>query len=176
MVAKSVVDGAVGVVGGEDWRVVDERGGGGEDPGAAGEDGGLGLTSLPLTGLGGLHGSQVSGSGSNNLRGVLDRLGGDSIEDRGNQRLGVEGGGDKGLGVEGGGNSVIDWSNGQSGVSHTESQTIGNVFHSLELPVGVNIRVSTGDSSVGISDLLLDGVDVGVSVVQVSELILSEEI
>ena len=166
MVAKSVVDGAVGVVGGEDWRVVDERGGGGEDPGAAGEDGGLGLTSLPLTGLGGLHGSQVSGSGSNNLRGVLDRLGGDSIEDRGNQRLGVEGGG----------NSVIDWSNGQSGVSHTESQTIGNVFHSLELPVGVNIRVSTGDSSIGISDLLLDGVDVGVSVVQVSELILSEEI
>merc|ERR1719362_1891789 len=117
----------------EDWSVVDEGSGGGENSGAAGEDGWVGLTSLPLSGLGGLHSSQVGSSGLDDLRGVLDGLGGDSVEDRG----------DQGLGVEGGGNTVIDWSHGQPGVSNTESQTIGNIPHSLELVVGVNIRVST---------------------------------
>ena len=155
----------VGVVGGEDWSVVDEGSGGGENSGAAGEDGGLRLTSPPFASLGGLHSSEMSSSGLNDLRSVLDRLRGDTVEDRGDQRLGVEGGG----------NSVIDWSHRQSGVSNTESQTIGNIFHSLERSSGVNIRVSTGDSSIGISDLLLDGVDVGISVVQVSELILNKE-
>ena len=171
-VAETVVAETVAVVGGEDWSVVDEGSWGGENSGAAGEDGGLGLTSLPLSGLGSLHSGQVSSSGLDDLRGVLDGLGGDSIEDRGDQRLGVKGGSNKGLGVEGGSNSVIDWSHWQPGVSNTESQTIGNIFHSLELTIGVNIRVSTGDSSIGISDLLLDGVDVCISVVQVSELIL----
>ena len=174
VVAKAVVW-VVGVVGGEDRRVVDEGSGRGQNSGAAGEDGGLGLTPLPLSGLGGLNSSQVSSSGLNDLRGVLDGLGGDSIEDRGDQGLGVEGGGDKRLGVEGGGNSVIDRGHGQPGVSDTESQTISNILHSLELTIGVNIRVSTGDSSIGISDLLFDGVDVGISVVQVSELILNKE-
>merc|ERR1719464_1426669 len=172
IVAESVVAQTVAqsVVSVDDWSVVDERGGGGENSGAASEDGWVGLTSLPLSGLGGLHSSQVGSSGLDDLRGVLDGLGGDSGEDRGDQGLGVEGGGNQGLRVEGGGNTVIDWGHGQPGVSNTESQTIGNVFHSLELAVGVNIGVSTGDSSIGISDLLLDGVDVGISVVQVAEL------
>merc|ERR1719225_422564 len=164
VVAKSVV--AESVVSGEDWSVVDERSGGGQNSGAAGEDGWVGLTLPSLSGLGGLHSGQVGSSGLDDLGGVLDGLGGDSGEDRG----------DQGLGVEGGGNSVIDWSHGQSGVSHTEAQTIGNIFHSLELAIGVNVRVSTGDSSVGVPDLLLDGVDVGVAVVQVSELILGVEL
>ena len=151
---------------------MDEGSGGGENSGAAGEDGWLGLTSLPLSGLGGLHSSQVGSSGLDDLRGVLDGLGGDSVEDRGDQGLGVEGGSNQGLGVEGGGNTVIDWSHGQPGVSNAETQTIGNILDSLELAIGVNIRVSTGDSSIGISDLLLDGVDVCISVVQVAELIL----
>merc|ERR1711936_524755 len=116
------------------------------------------------------------GSGLDDLRGVLDGLGGDSVEDRGDQGLGVEGGSNQGLGVEGGGNTVIDWSHGQPGVSNAETQTIGNILDSLELAIGVNIRVSTGDSSIGISDLLLDGVDVCISVVQVAELILSVEL
>merc|ERR1719464_546093 len=178
IVAESVVAQTVAesVVGGEDWSVVDEGSGGGQDSGAAGEDGGIGLTLPPLSGLGGLHSGQVGSSGLDDLRGVLDGLGGDSGEDRGDQGLGVEGGGNQGLRVEGGGNSVIDWGHGQPGVSNTESQTISNVFHSLELAVGVNIRVSTGDSSIGISDLLLDGVDVGISVVQVAELVLSVEL
>merc|ERR1719472_301543 len=134
MVAESgVAESMVTVVGGEDWSVVDERSGGGENSGAAGEDGWVGLTPLPLSGLGGLHSSQVGSSGLDDLRGVLDGLGSDSGEDRGNQ----------GLGVEGGSNSVIDWSHGQPGVSHTESQTISNILHSLELVVGVNIRIST---------------------------------
>ena len=158
-VAESVVTKSVVA---EDWSVVDEGSGGGENSGAASEDGWVGLTSLPLSGLGGLHSSQVSSSGLDDLRGVLDGLGGDSGEDRG----------DQGLRVEGGGNTVIDWGHGQPGVSNTESQAISNVFHSLELAIGVNIRVSTGDSSIGISDLLLDGVDVCISVVQVAELIL----
>ena len=174
VVAKSVV--AESVVSGEDWSVVDERSGGGQNSGAAGEDGWVGLTLPPLSGLGGLHSGQVGSSGLDDLGGVLDGLGGDSGEDRGDQGLGVEGGGHQGLRVEGGGNSVIDWSHGQSGVSHTEAQTIGNIFHSLELAIGVNVRVSTGDSSVGVPDLLLDGVDVGVAVVQVSELILGVEL
>ena len=168
-VAESVVTKSVVA---EDWSVVDERSGGGENSGAASEDGWVGLTPLPLSGLGGLHSSQVGSSGLDDLRGVLDGLGGDSIEDRGDQGLRVEGRSNQGLGVEGGSNSVIDWSHGQPGVSHTESQTISNILHSLELVVGVNIRISTGDSSIGISDLLLDGVDVCISVVQVAELIL----
>merc|ERR1719382_1857063 len=122
MVAESVVAESVvakSVVSGEDWSVVDERSGGGQNSGAAGEDGWIGLTLPPLSGLGGLHSGQVGSSGLDDLGGVLDGLGGDSGEDRGDQGLGVEGGGHQGLGVEGGGNSV----------GHTEAQTIGNIFH-----------------------------------------------
>ena len=69
----------VGVVGGEDWSVVDEGSGGGENSGAAGEDGGLRLTSPPFASLGGLHSSEMSSSGLNDLRSVLDSLRGDTV-------------------------------------------------------------------------------------------------
>ena len=48
------------------------------------------------------------------------------------------------LGVEDWSHSVIDRSSGQPGVRHTEAQIIRNIFHSLELTVGVNIGVGWG--------------------------------
>ena len=162
--------------GGQGGGVVDEGGGGGEDSGPAGEDGGLGLTPLPLTGLGGLHSSQVSSLGGGDLRSVLHGLGGDSVKHGGNQGLGVEGGGDKRLRVEGGGNSVIDWSNGESGVSHTEAEPISNILYSLKLTIGINVGVSSRHASVSVADLLLDRVEVGVAVVQVAKFVLGVEL
>merc|ERR1712123_276462 len=94
----------------------------------------------------------------------------------GNWEHWVEGGGNKGLWVEGGSNSVIDGSNGQTRVSNTESSSVSNVLNLLELSIGINIRVSTCDSSVSVSNLLLDRVDVGVTIVQVAKLILSMEL
>merc|ERR1719490_249954 len=145
-----------------DGSVVDERGGGGDDPGASGEDGRVGLTLLPLlsSGLsGGGNSSKVGGGGSSNLRGQLG----------GNKRLGVEDGGHQRLGVEGG-------SNGQTRVSDTESGSVSDVLDLLENSGGVDVRVSTLDTSVGVSDLLLGRVQVGVSVVQVAELVLGVEL
>jgi hypothetical protein len=46
----------------------------------------------------------------------------------------------------------------------------------LKLTVGINIRVSTGDSSISVSDNMSIGVDVGITIVQVAELILSMEL
>ena len=156
----------------EDGSVVDERGGGGDDPGASGEDGRVGLTLLPLlsSGLsGGGNSGEVGGGGSSNLRGQLGgnkRLG---VEDGGHKRLRVEGGGNQRLGVEGGGN-------GQTRVSDTESGSVSDVLDLLENSGGVDVRVSTLDTSVGVSDLLLGRVQVGVSVVQVAELVLGVEL
>merc|ERR1719184_694769 len=146
----------------EDGSVVDEGGGGGDDPGASGEDGRVGLTFLPLLGgrLGGSSNSgKVGGGGLGNLGGQL----------RGDQRLGVEDGGHKRLRVEGGGN-------GKTGVSDTESCSVSDVLNLLENTSGVDVRVSTLDTSVGVSDLLLGRVQVGVAVVQVAELILGVEL
>merc|ERR1712123_55599 len=94
----------------------------------------------------------------------------------GNWEHWVEGGGNKRLRVEGGSDSVIDGSNGQTRVSNTESCSVSNVLNLLELSIGINIRVSTGDSSVSVSNLLLGRVDVGVTIVQVAKLILSMEL
>merc|ERR1711892_853382 len=68
----------------------------------------------------------------------------------------------KGLWVEGGSTSVIDRSNGQTRVGNTESCSVSNVLNLLELSIGINTRVSTADSSVSVSNLLLNRVDVGV--------------
>merc|ERR1719431_1709855 len=56
----------------------------------------------------------------------------------------------------------------------TESSSRFSIL--LELSVGVNIRVSTRNSSISISNLLLDRVDVSVAVVQVAKLILGMEL
>merc|ERR1711953_1068615 len=108
------------------------------------------MSSLGLGNLGGVHG--------------------------GNGKLWVEGRGNKRLRVEGGSNSIIDRSNGETRVSNTESCSISNILNLLELSVGVNIRVSTRNSSISISNLLIDRVDVSVAVVQVAELILGMEL
>merc|ERR1719391_1542168 len=156
----------------EDRRVVDERGGGGDDPGASGEDGRVGLTLLPLLGSGlgsGSNGGKVGGGGLGNLGG---QLGGDQrlrVEDGGNKRLRVEGGGNQRLGVEG-------WGDGKTGVSNAESGSVSDVLNLLENSSGIDVRVSTLDSSVGVADLLLGRVQVGVAVVQVAELILGVEL
>ena len=146
---------------------VDEGGGGGEDGGVSSDDSGisLGLTPLPLD-LGGLNKGNVGGLGLSNLGGIDNGLRGDSSVDRG----------DKGLGVEGGSNSGVDRGNGQTGVLGSEAKGIGNIVNNLELAGGVDVRVSSAHSGEGVSDLLLLGVEVGVSVVDVLELILGVEL
>jgi len=125
------------------------------------------VTSLSVSGGG--NSGEVSGLGLSDLWGVLDWLWGNSVIDWGNQRFRVEGWGNKGLWVEG-------WGNWETRVSDTETCAVSDVFYSLELTVGVNIGVSSGDSSIGVADLILGGVDVGVSVVQVTEFILGVEL
>ena len=163
VVGKTVVGKTVVGKGG----VVDEGGGGGEDSGVSSDDSGisLGLTPLPLD-LGGLNKGNVGGLGLSNLGGIDNGLRGDSSVDRG----------DKGLGVEGGSNSGVDRGNGQTGVLGSEAKGIGNIVDNLELAGGVDVRVSSAHSGEGVSDLLLLGVEVGVSVVDVLELILGVEL
>merc|ERR1711892_469482 len=74
---------------------------------------------------------------------------------RGSGEHWVKGGGNKRLWVEGGSNSIIDGSNGQTRVGNTESCSVSNVLNLLELSIGINIRVSTGDSTISVSNLLL---------------------
>merc|ERR1712045_1091105 len=113
----------------------------------------LSLSSSLGSGLQGLH---VGGLGSLHLRGVL--------------------GSHRELRVEDRSNSVIDRSYGQPGVRHPEAEIIRHIFHSLEVTVGVNIGVGSLDPAVGVPDLLFGGVDVGVTVVQVTQLVLSVEL
>merc|ERR1711892_1282376 len=59
--------------------------------------------------------------------------------------------GNKGLWVEGGGNTGIDWSNGQTRVSNAESSCISDILNLLKLTIGINIRISTSDSTISVS-------------------------
>ena len=148
--------------------VVDEGGGGGDDAGGSGQDGGRSVTPPPLNNLslGGLDSGEVGGLGLGDLGSV----------NGGDEGLRVEGGGDKRLGVEGGGNKRLGVEHGESGVSHTESSAISDILDPLELVVGINIGVSTADSGVGVADLVLDGVQVAVAVLEVAKLILGLEL
>merc|ERR1719499_1570430 len=67
-------------------------------------------------------------------------------------------------------------SNRETRVSNTESGSVSNVLNLLEFSIGVNIRVSSRNSSIGVSSLLLGRVDVSITVVQVAKLILSVEL
>ena len=96
-----------------------------------------------------LHGFLVSNLGLSNL---------DSVHGS-NQRLWIE------LG-----------SNGEAGVSYTEPESVSDILDLLEQSVGVNIGVCSGDSTVGVTDLVLDGVEVVVAVLEVAELILGVEL
>merc|ERR1711974_302320 len=121
-------------------------------------------------------GSKMLSGGSSDFRGYLGGSGGHSGVYRGYKRLGVEGGG----------NSIIDGSNGEHSVEfganwetrilNTESKSISDVSDGLKDSVGVDIRVSSVDSSISVSDLLFHRVDVGISVVEVSEFILGMEL
>jgi len=138
----------------------------GDHGGGTGNDSGISITLLSVSSLGGLDGSKVLSSGGGNLGGDL----------RGDGKLRVEGGGNKGLGVEGGGNKGLRVEDGESGVLNTESGSVSDVGDGLELTVGINIRVSSVDSGVSVSNLVLGRVEVGVSVVQVLEFILGVEL
>merc|ERR1719213_478262 len=106
---------------GSDWGVVDQRGRSGDDSGGSSEDGGVSVTSLSVSGLGGGNSGEVSGLGLSDFWGVLDWLWGNSVIDWGNQRFGVEGWGNKGLWVEG-------WGNWETRVSDTETCAVSDVF------------------------------------------------
>merc|ERR1712055_508573 len=155
---------------GTHWCVVDEGGGGRDDPGSSSKDSSISLTPLSLSrGSSSSNKSKMSSLSLSNLRGVYNWFRSNTGVHRGNKRLWVEGWSNKRLWVEGG-------SNGETRVSNTESCSISNILNLLELSVGVNIRVSTRNSSISISNLLLDRVDVSVAVVQVAELILGMEL
>merc|ERR1712038_1179354 len=69
-----------------------------------------------------------------------------------------------------------NWSNRQVAGNNTESKSISNVVGGLELAVGINVAVRSSHSTVGIADLVLGRVDVGVAISSVLELILSLEL
>merc|ERR1712037_668290 len=94
----------------------------------------------------------------------------------GNWKLWVESGSNKRLWVKGGSNAIVDGSNGETRVSNTESCSVSNVLNLLKFSIGVHIRVSSRNSSVGVANLLLSRVDVSVAVVQVAKLILGVEL
>merc|ERR1711881_602219 len=135
------------------------------------------LTPLPLSrGSSSGNSSKMSSLGLSNLRGINRSYGKLWVEGWGNKRLRVEGWGNKRLRVEGRCNTIIDRSNRETRVSNTESGSVSNVLNLLEFSVGVNIRVSSRNSSIGVSNLLLGRVDVSITVVQVAKLILSVEL
>merc|ERR1712127_1011053 len=144
---------------------MDEGSGSGEHGGVSTEDGGVSLALLTVGLLGG-HSGEVGGLGGGNLRGVLHGLRGNS---------GVHGG-DKGPGVESRGDTVVDGSHRQPGVGHTEAGGVSDVLAGLQFVVGINVGVSAGHTAVGVADLVLHAVQVGVAVVQVSELVLGMEL
>jgi hypothetical protein len=146
------------------WGVVDQM-----RSGKGLRDGGVSINDSSLTLDDGSVGSSMLSTGSKDLRGLSNGLGGNSGEDGGNKGLGVEGRGNQGLSLEGGGN-------GKTRILNTESESISDVSDSLKDSVSVNIRVSSGDTTISVSNLLLHRVDVLVSVVEVSELILGVEL
>merc|ERR1739848_244296 len=146
-----------------------------EDTVIGGDHSGISITLLSVSSLGGVGGKVLSGGGGN-LRGQLRGNGKLRVEGGGDKRLGVEGRGNKGLGVEGRGNQRLRVEDGKSGVLNTESGSVSDVGDGLELIVGINIRVSTVDTGVSVSNLVLGRVQVGVSVVQVLEFILGVEL
>merc|ERR1719228_773157 len=88
-----------------------------------------------------------------------------TIINRSNKRLWVESGSNKRFWVESGGNQWLGVECGKTRVSNTESSTISNVFNPLELAVGINIRVTSRYSSIGVTNLLLGRIQVCIPIV-----------
>jgi len=98
--------------------------------------------------------------GSGNFGGVFNGSRANKVEDGCFKRSNFGGGG----------------SDGEVGSLDTESQTIGDVVGGLDLTVGINVRVRSRDTSVGVSDFVLLGVDVGITVFEVAEFVLGLEL
>merc|ERR1719187_3002522 len=152
------------------WWVVDEGGGGRDDSGRSSNDSSISLTPLSLSwSISSSDKSKMSSLGLCNFWGVLDWLWCNTSVNWGNKRLRVECRSNKRLWVEG-------RSNRKTRVSNTESGSISNILNLLELSIGVDIRVSSRNSAIGVSDNMSIRVDVSITVVQVSEFILSVEL
>ena len=118
---------------------------------------GKGQDSLSLGAAGGLiEGNLELSLGSGNLGGVLD--GGRPNE----VILGLDE-------VDGGGD-------GQVGGLDAESQSVSDVVGGLEDSVGIDVGVASGHASISVADLVLGRVDVGVTVLDVAELVLGLEL
>ena len=132
---------------------------------------------------GGCFGSGEKGKmgslGSSNLRGVFNGCGCNTIVDGcygedvfvngcDGEVVNVDGG-DKGFNLRG------DGGNGQVGSLDTESSTVSNVVGGLDNAVGINIRVRSLDSGVGVADFVFLGVEVRITVLGIAEFILSSE-
>merc|ERR1719308_672325 len=157
---------------------MDERGGSSQNSGGSSKDSRVSLTLLPVSSSSGssFESSSMSSLGLSNLRSISNWLGSNTGIDRCNGKLWVEGWGNKGLGVESGSNREVGVENRETGVSNSESSSVSNVLNLLKLTVGINIRVSSGDSSIGVSNLCLGRVKVRVTIVQVAKLILGLEL
>jgi hypothetical protein len=68
------------------------------------------------------------------------------------------------------------WGNRQVGSLDTEAKTVSNVVDSLDKTVGVGVAVRSSYSTIGVSGFLLSGVEVSITVSEVSEFILRLEL
>merc|ERR1711935_268229 len=122
---------------------------------------------------GGCFGSGEKGKmgsgGSSNLRGEFRCKGCNTIVDGCNGEFVYVDGGDKGFDYRG------DRGDGQVGSLDTESQTVSNVVGGLNNAIGINIRVRSLDSGVGVADFVFLGVEVRIAVLGVAEFILSSK-
>merc|ERR1719472_211120 len=107
--------------------------------------------------------------GSSNLRGVFNGCGCDVFVNGCDGEVVNVDGGDKGFNLRGNGGD------GQVGSLDTESGTISNVVGGLDYAVGINIRVRSLDSGVGVADFVFLRVKVRIAVLGVAEFILSGE-
>merc|ERR1719187_2626205 len=127
---------------------MDERGGSSQDSGGSSKDGRVSLTLLSVS-------SSRSSLGLSNLGSVSNWLRSNTSVDRGNGELWVVGGSNRELRVESGSNGEIRVENRETRVSDTESSSVSNVLNLLKLTVGINIRVSSSNSCIGVANLSL---------------------
>ena len=62
--------------------------------------------------------------------------------------------------------------NGQSGVSHSEAQSVSDIVDGLEDTIGIDVLVTSSHTRESVSRFLLGRVQVGVSVMGVAKFIL----
>merc|ERR1712212_1311559 len=132
---------------------MDERGGSSQDSGGSSKDGRVSLTLLSVSSSG--SSSFMSSLGLSNLGSVSNWLRSNTGVDRGNGELWVVGGSNRELRVESWSNGEVRVENRETRVSDTESSSVSNVLNLLKLTVGINIRVSSSNSCVGVANLSL---------------------